>query len=60
MQQGMKYKLAKETGYTEEEYSYVTSNKFRENALQKVLDEHVTPEHPEYKHCYYLLKEYVK
>lgn len=60
MEQGMKLKLAKETEYGEEEFAYVKSEKFREEALQKVLDEHVTPAHPEYKHCCHLLQEYVQ
>jgi hypothetical protein len=60
MEQGMKLKLAKDAGYTEEEYSYVTSEKFRHEALQKLLDEHVTSNHPDYKHCCHLLNEYIQ
>jgi hypothetical protein len=61
MEQGMKLKLTKDdAGYGEEEYAYVTSEKFRHEALQKVLDEHVTPDHPEYEHCCHLLKEYIQ
>ena len=60
MEQGMKLKLAKETEYGEEEFAYVKSEKFREEALQKILDECVTPEHPEYKHCCHLLQEYIQ
>lgn len=60
MEQGMRLKLAKEAEYGEEELSYVKSEKFREEALQKVLDEHVTPDHPEYQHCCQLLQEYVQ
>ena len=60
MELGMKLKLAKDSGYTEEEYAYVTSEKFRHEALRKVLDEHVTPSHPDYKHCCHLLNEYIE
>lgn len=60
MQQGMRLKLAKEAEYGEEEFAYVKSDKFREEALQKVLDEYVTPDHPEYKHCRHLLQEYIQ
>jgi hypothetical protein len=60
MEQGMKLNLAGEAGYGEEEYNFVTSEKFREEALQKILDEHVTSNHPEYTHCCHLLNEYIQ
>jgi hypothetical protein len=60
MEQGMKLKLAKDAGYNEEEYAYVTSEKFRQEALRKILDEHVTSNHYDYKHCCHLLKEYIE
>jgi len=60
METGMKLKLAKDTGYTDEEYAYVTSRKFREDALRKLIDEHVTSNHREYQHCYYLFNEYIE
>ncbi|CAF4368089.1 unnamed protein product, partial [Rotaria sordida] len=51
MGRGMKLKLSKDAGYGEEEYAYVTSERFRHEALQRVLDEDVTSNHPYYKHC---------
>jgi hypothetical protein len=60
MKQGMKLKLAKDAGYSDEEYSYVSSETFRQKALQKVLDEHVTPIHPMYQFCCQLVKEYIQ
>jgi len=60
MKTGMKLKLAKDAGYSDEEYSYVSSEQFRQKALQKVLDEHVTPIHPMYQYCCQLVKEYIQ
>jgi hypothetical protein len=60
MGKGMKLKLGKEANYGEEEYAYVTSANFRHEALRKVLDEHVTSSHPDYKHCCHLLNEYIQ
>ncbi|CAF1547245.1 unnamed protein product, partial [Rotaria sordida] len=43
-----------------EEYAYVTSEKFRQESLQKFLDEYVTSNHPDYQHCCHLLNEYIQ
>ena len=59
MGQAMKLKFAKDSGYSEEEYAYVTNKKYAKEALQKILDEDVTANHPEYEHCCQLLKEYI-
>ena len=59
MGQAMKLKIAKDAGYSDEEYAYVTDKKYAQEALQKILDEHVTSNHPEYEHCCQLLKEYI-
>ncbi|CAF1263214.1 unnamed protein product [Rotaria sordida] len=50
MGQRMKLKLGKKDDYDEEEYAYVTSEKFRQESLQKVLDEYVTSNHPDYQY----------
>ncbi|CAF0835120.1 unnamed protein product [Rotaria sordida] len=60
MGRGMKLKLGKDAGYGEEEYAYVTSERFRHEALQKVLNEDVTANHPYYKHCCHLLNKYIQ
>jgi hypothetical protein len=60
IQQGMKLKLTKDADYGEEEYAYVTSEAFRHEALQKVLNEHITSNHPEYEYYCHLLKEYIQ
>jgi hypothetical protein len=60
MKQGMTFKVAKDARYTDEEYSYMSHEEFRQKALQKVLDEHVTPIHPTYQFCCKQVKEYVQ
>ncbi|CAF3593112.1 unnamed protein product [Rotaria socialis] len=60
MKNGMKLKLCKGAGYSDEEYKYVTSKKYRHDALKKVLDEHVPINHPDYQQCCELLKEYIQ
>ncbi|CAF4073985.1 unnamed protein product [Rotaria sordida] len=60
MGQRMKLKLGKKDDYDEEEYAYVTSEKFRQESLQKTLDEYVTSNHPDYQHCCHLLNEYIQ
>lgn len=56
----MKLKLCKDAVYGDEELLYVSSEKFRQDIVQTILDKHVTPNHPEYQYCCYLLKEYVQ
>ncbi|CAF3331092.1 unnamed protein product [Rotaria socialis] len=60
MKQGMKLKLGKDTGYNEEEYAVITNEKFRQDALQNLLDEYVTPQHSSYRCCCELLQQYVE
>ena len=58
--QGIKLGLAKESDDTGEEYAYVTSRKFREDALRKIIDEHVIPGKHDYKQCCLLLEEFTE
>ncbi|CAF1069963.1 unnamed protein product [Rotaria sordida] len=60
MGQRMKLKLGKKDDYDEEEYAYVTSEKFQQESLQKILDEDVTSNHPDYQYCCQLLNEYIQ
>ncbi|CAF4152273.1 unnamed protein product, partial [Rotaria sordida] len=36
------------------------SRGFERHTLKKLLDEHVTSDHPEYKHCCFLLNQYIQ
>ncbi|CAF2992352.1 unnamed protein product [Rotaria sp. Silwood2] len=40
--------------------SYFNDRVFRVNKLQAIIDEHVTPEHPEYNKCKQLLSDYLE
>ncbi|CAF2997586.1 unnamed protein product [Rotaria sp. Silwood2] len=61
MKKSMKHRICKEDcEYGEEEYAYVANQRFEQHALKKLLDEQVTPDHPEYKHCCFLLNEYIQ
>ena len=50
----------KEYAYTEEEYVYMADELFSGNALRKILDEHITRDHPEYEHARYLINQYIE
>ncbi|CAF3707115.1 unnamed protein product [Rotaria sp. Silwood1] len=58
--QGIKLKLGKRAGYSKKEYPYIANEQFQQESLQKILDESVTSNHIDYKHCCYLLNEYIQ
>ncbi|CAF2093377.1 unnamed protein product [Rotaria magnacalcarata] len=60
MKQGMKLKRGKDTDYNEEKYAFITNEKFRQGALENLLDEYVTPGHSSYRCCCELLQQYVE
>ncbi|CAF1357367.1 unnamed protein product [Rotaria sordida] len=61
MKKSMKHGICKtDCGYSDEEYVYVANKGFERHTLKKLLDEHVTPDHPEYKRCCFLLNQYIQ
>ncbi|CAF4844179.1 unnamed protein product [Rotaria sp. Silwood1] len=61
MKTSMKHRICKaDCGYGDEELAYVANEGFERHTLKKLLDEYVTPDHPEYKHCCFLLNQYIQ
>ncbi|CAF1087532.1 unnamed protein product [Didymodactylos carnosus] len=57
----MKFHLGQKTcGYKDKEYAYLRNKTHGIEMIQKLLDEHITPNHPEYEHCCHLLNEYAQ
>ena len=50
----------KDCGYTEEEYAYMADELFSGKALKKILDEHITRDHPEYEHACCLINKFIE
>ncbi|CAF4087502.1 unnamed protein product [Rotaria sordida] len=61
MKKSMKHGICKvDCGYGDEEYVYIANKGFERHTLKKLLDEHVTSDHPEYKRCCFLLNQYIQ